>query len=533
MDKTLPIGTDVSFYLDLSALISRGDKFLVDFFDYRVPVFPLLFSPIYQMGFSDFTNLFLMLLFIYSFYCLTLYFISFHLTRSSLKSFLAAILVFVSISSRQFDPGREISVPLFYHTVELVSLFALFKLLVVKPEQLSSKIITVSAILSGILWAIAFIGRQVHIAVPLVVGGFVIYLLYKNKPRKIDRKNWLIPIMFFAGLSISSVLALWIFYVPDTGYMALLKKWLLEIPPIIYGVEPLRIIKKFITTFYWGLPEMRNISLPIFWVTYLVAAAGFSVFFFSESVKDANLKMRSFYWQNKERVFFVLLVGFMTIATVLTTGSGAKSHESPFFTLFFFILVLVLSNIKLRRHSKNLGLYFFIILFLLPNAVYFVKKELKIHLTDWQNQETVSFPEKIADELKLLIKPRDTVLILGSYPTITRLVDYKPFMGNTNDTFLYSGQKLLSERYQEDLIKNLDKIDVAYKLPDYPNLVNLNGIRENTSNEAYLYIENYLKSKFEIASVIKKEGIDQTKTKNSYGNYTDRAIIYRRVIDKK
>ncbi|TSC74944.1 MAG: hypothetical protein G01um101444_121 [Parcubacteria group bacterium Gr01-1014_44] len=511
-DKTLPIGTDNSFYMDLSALISRGGKFLIDFFDYRTPLFPLLFSPIYKMGFSDFTNRFFMLFSVYSFYCLALYFISFSLTRSLPKSWLAVLLVFVSISSRQFDPGRDIAVPLFYHTLELISLFLLFSVIIADRIRLSSKKIILYSVFSGILWATAFIGRQVHIAVPLIIGGFVIYWLYKKRlgqAATLATTTWKprfqVVVAWLAGFGLFAVLALWIFYVPGVGYLSLLKKWLIEIPPIIYKAEPLRITKKFITTLYWGLPAIRNIFLPLYWTTYLLSAASMAVFFFSDSAQAIGSKLRFFYQQNKKIVLFVWLVGFMAVATVLTTGSGAKSHEAPFFTLYFFILILVLNNIGLQKYLRNWWAGLFIAIFLLPQAIDFAKKEIKIHIIDRGSQEVVSFPERVADKLKTLIKTKDPVLVLGAYPTIARLVDYKPFMGQNNDIFLYSGQKLFGEKYQENLLANLAKVNTAYQLIDYPNLNALSGLREDKTNEIYLYIENNLQSKFEVAAIIEQD----------------------------
>ena len=108
----------------------------------------------------------------------------------------------------------------------------------------------------------------------------------------------------------------------------------------------------------------------------------------------------SFYQKNKALPLFVLLTGFMAVTTVLLTGSGAKSHESPFFTLYFFILVLVLSNAKLSQHLKNWEIYIFIAAFLLPQSVDFAKKELKIYLIDRTNQTDAYLPEKVAAELK-------------------------------------------------------------------------------------------------------------------------------------
>ena len=510
-DKTMIIGMDNSFYLDLSALISRGNKFLIDFFDYRVPIFPLLFSPIYKMGFADFTNRFFMLFSIYSLYGLALYFISLSLTRSPWKSFLAVLLVFVSISSRQFDPGRDGAVPLFYHTLELISLFLLFTAILVNQTEPSPKKILFYSFFSGILWAMAFIGRPVHLALPLVVSGFTIYWLYKKWQGKANRNGWLIPVGFLAGLGISALSTLWIFYVPDADYLTLLKKWLLEIPPVIYRTEPWRIIKKFVTTFYWGLPAIRNIFLPLYWTTYLVSAAGMAVFFFSESAENIGLKIRSFYQKNKALPLFVLLAGFMAVTTVLLTGSGAKSHESPFFTLYFFILVLVLSNAKLSQHLKNWEIYIFIAAFLLPQSVDFAKKELKIYLIDRTNQTDAYLPEKVAAELKKVTEAEDPVLILGAYPAVTRLVDYRPFMGQTNGTFLYSGSRFFGENYQKNLVQEMEKVNVAYKLFDYPNstLKVASGIREDRSNPIYLYIEKYLKDKFIIAAAMENSQLQK------------------------
>ena len=67
-DKGLMIGTDNTCFLNLASMISQKARFLVDYFDYRVPVFSLILSTMYKFGFSDFANRYIELLLVYSFY---------------------------------------------------------------------------------------------------------------------------------------------------------------------------------------------------------------------------------------------------------------------------------------------------------------------------------------------------------------------------------------------------------------------------------------------------------------------------------
>jgi len=130
-DKGLMTGTDNAFYLDEASQIFRQGKLFIDFTDYRIPVLPLIISTIYSFGFNDSINLYVMLVFVYSLYIFSIYFISLSITHSQYKALMVSIITFLSISARQFDIGRNMCVPLFYSTLELVSVLILLKLILI------------------------------------------------------------------------------------------------------------------------------------------------------------------------------------------------------------------------------------------------------------------------------------------------------------------------------------------------------------------------------------------------------------------
>ena len=140
LDKGMMIGSDTMTYMDFSYVIHKGGLLFIDYYDYRLPVFPYIFSFIYNLGFSDFTNRFIMHFFIYSFYAILIYAISVFLTKSRKISLLVSLVALVTITARQLDAGRNIGVPLFYHTLELLSVFLFIPVFAYKDYPFGKKV---------------------------------------------------------------------------------------------------------------------------------------------------------------------------------------------------------------------------------------------------------------------------------------------------------------------------------------------------------------------------------------------------------
>ena len=524
-DKYLSTGADVAYYLDLSAIASRGGSFLIDYIDYRIPIFSLIFSPIYKLGLLDFQNRYLMFSLIYSAYGLALYFLGFSISKSSFKSVVATLIGLMSITSVQFDPARNISVPLFYHTLELAGLLIVLSFFLGKLGN-AKKIYQITALLAvGLLSGFSFLGRQTQIFLPALFVGYCIWSVYGYLIGKIIRKNILFILPFGLGFGLSALIIFWAIYTHNIEFFKLAKDWLFNYPRYAYNTTFYTVVKKFIITLYMGLPELRNINLPLFWLAYVGLIAYASRLF----VNLKNLEdLKNYYQKNKKPLLTVATIAVMSIFTVLLTGSGARSHESSFFTLYFAILVFSLSKIGRENFKKTLTIGLLIFIFVLPNLIDFGKKEVRQYLSYKNQYNPDKFTHQIAEEIKKIADKNDTVLVLGGHPTVSRLVEYKLFMGLPADTIsFYAVPKILGTEYFDKVKSEFKKIKIIYKLPDYPNLRILSGVKEDKSNEVYQFVENSIKTEFKEYSVVIDPSVEAGNL-NSYGHPKDRAIIYMR-----
>ena len=115
-------------------------------------------------------------------------------------------------------------------------------------------------------------------------------------------------------------------------------------------------------------------------------------------------------------------------------------------------------------------------------------------------------------------KKNEVVLVLGGQSLVGRAVGYKPFMGYLSDVLLFSSSKLSDTNFNQKLIEQLNSVNIAYKLPDYPNLQIL-GL--DSSNLSFQILEERLKQEFTIIKVVNGQ--------NSYPyNFNNGAIIYKR-----
>ncbi|OGN05661.1 MAG: hypothetical protein A2831_00565 [Candidatus Yanofskybacteria bacterium RIFCSPHIGHO2_01_FULL_44_17] len=504
-DKFSIIGGDVSFYLDISYLLSSGHKFLVDFFDYRVPVFPLLFSIVYKLGLSDFANRYLASVFLYSLYTLTIYFLSLFISKSPKKSALVAIITFLSISSRQFDPGREMEVPLFYHTLELISVFILLK--TAWSERHGNYSIQrhgTALILSGILFGLVFVGRQVHVLPPILILGYLLFNVYKNGFGHAGRLALKLALPFFVGSVVAAIVLLKLFYMPGHDLLNQARIWLFEIPKLLYlSSHPiLGIARKIVATFHTGLAELRYVYLPLFWLIYVLAIPYFYKNFVASGL-GLKMSLKKIYDENRLAIELIIASFILSITTTMTTGFGGTNHQAPFFTLYALVLAFLIANFNFKKYKRTPAYLFFLIIFILPNLYRFTREERVIMQKSYNHKSAAKLPEKIAQGLiNAGLTKENPVLVLGAYPVVARLAGYKPFGGYLTDVYLFSPSKIYGEEHLKSLSEKINKVDIAYKLPDYPNL---DWIKETNSNAVYLYIEEYVKNNFKAVEIIKEE----------------------------
>src|SRR3989344_4484773 len=215
----------------------------------------------------------------------------------------------------------------------------------------------------------------------------------------------------------------------------------------------------------------------------------------------------------------------MVITSLIGTGYGNSRHMAPIISFHAIFLSFVLGNMKFDRSTiRNPIFALIIIIFILPQAYIFWNNGEKQSYAASRTQENKElFTYKFADALSETLKGRDnTVLVLGGYSTVVRLVDYKPFMGLNTDVFSYV---IMPGLYGDDFIdsfkENLKKVDTAIILPDYPNVEWAGG---SINNEIYKITEDYLSKNFKLQK--------EVKGKNFYplnpNLYNKGALIYVR-----
>lgn len=506
LDKGMMIGSDTMTYMDFSYVIHKDGLMFIDYYDYRLPVFPYLFSFVYNFDFSDFANRFIMHFSIFSFYTVSIYSISVFLTKSRKTSLLVALITLITITARQLDPGRNIGVPLFYHSLELLSVFLFIPIFANNTSCSVAKKTYLSA-LSGLIFSLAFWGRQVHIFPFIMITLFLLTNLLPEKIRLPRRHNLLLSFSFIFSFFLGTTLIISIFHNGSPDFFVNLKKWLVDAPRAGYGNMfdidgMLRRVKQIILL---GLPQFENHIYPLFWITFISILTYLGKLLLLKNkypVADFVVFLR----KNFPQILLVVFSIIMVITSLVPTAYGNPRHLSPIISFHAILLSFTLGRLKLKKNIiKNPIFILIIVVFILPQTYNFYRYgEKQSYAASRAQEKSEQFTYKLADALSETLKERKKeVLVLGGYSTVARLVDYKPFMGLNTDVFNYTIMpKLYGENFTDSLKKNLKNVDTAVKLPDYPNFAWSNV---DSSNEIYKIIENYLSENFELQKTIKGE----------------------------
>jgi len=310
------------------------------------------------------------------------------------------------------------------------------------------------------------------------------------------------------------------FYEDGKNYILLLETWLFDFPQILYPNSQsfMGIFENAIISFIIGIPSLRNIDLPLIWITYVLGI----IYLYKKVHIDGvtRSKIVYYYSKNREKLLLIASTFCMCITTSILTGFGAVRYEAQFLTFFSVLLAVVIKDINIIKMGKYyVNVMLIISLLMVPQLLRFLHDEIVSYNISITQSNYEKFPDRIAGSLKELITEKDaTVLTLGGQSIVGRIVKYKPFMGCWIDGFLYRIPELYGYSYIDTIKKNLENVNIAYSLPDYPNL-------EDTTNIIYKHIEKYLDNNFEVVNVI--------STNNSYPYnkiYKKGAIIYRRKI---
>jgi hypothetical protein len=510
-DKNMITGTDNAWYLDLSYLISNQKLFLVDYFDYRLPVFSFVFSPIYKFNFSESQNVYILLCLVYSFYILVIYKIYNLVSKNQSIALFSSILTFFSISSRTFDSARNICQPLFHHTLELISIILI--LYVYKHYFTIKKSLRLFLIsLASFIFFINFSGRQVQIF-PILLFIFYISTIFFKK--EVNKKEVIIDLLFFSiGIIIALSILFFIFYIPGINYFYQLKYWLYDIPLNIHtnsmgSIQFLRRIGGIISSFFG------------YFTGFYLPAINFLLFFLLISfiliLKNYSKLNNTFLTKNKDFISICLCIAISHCINTFPTGAGAPRYQTNIFTLYGLGLSFFLLNFK----SINISKYIYTLL-LIP-VVYlnyiFLTNEYNSFKTSQSQENKLLFNNAISIELKKnIIIDKTEVLVLGGQSIVGRIAKYKPYLGYVSDVTLFSHSKKNPKLFMNDFQVKFAQIEIVYKTPDYPNLP---IIGDDSTNNAFLFIEKQLKDNFKIIKII--------NPLNSYPyTYNKPVIIYKR-----
>ena len=238
-------------------------------------------------------------------------------------------------------------------------------------------------------------------------------------------------------------------------------------------------------------PEAKVLAIPYFYKNFVASGLGL------------KMSLKKIYDENRLAIELIIASFILSITTTMTTGFGGTNHQAPFFTLYALVLAFLIANFNFKKYKRTPAYLFFLIIFILPNLYRFTREERVIMQKSYNHKSAAKLPEKIAQGLiNAGLTKENPVLVLGAYPVVARLAGYKPFGGYLTDVYLFSPSKIYGEEHLKSLSEKINKVDIAYKLPDYPNL---DWIKETNSNAVYLYIEEYVKNNFKAVEIIKEE----------------------------
>ncbi len=491
-DKYMITGTDNAWYLDLSYLISKNNLFLFDYFDYRLPVFSLIFSPIYKFNFSESVSVYILLCLAYSFYTIVIYKLYNLISKNHTIALFSSILTFISVSSRTFDSARNICQPLFHHTLELISIILiLYVYNNNSTKKIKSRFILI--IFSSFIFFINFAGRQVQIF-PILL--FIYFIIRNIHYKKINKKELFIDLLFFSlGIVLAISILFYIFYIPNINYFSQLKYWLYDIPLNIHTntMGPIQFFRRIGGIFSSFFGYFTGFYLPVIIMVYFMMIS--SIFLILKNKKIIN---NSFFIKNKDFVIFGLIIVLSHIINTFPTGAGAPRYQTNVFTFYGLAVTFFLANFNFINISK----YIYILLvfpFLIFNFI-FLKTEINSYKNSQLQKNQILFNNEISNELeKYIIKDKTTVLVLGGQSIVGRIAKYKPFLGYVSDVTLFSDSKKNPTLFLKNFKSKFNIVDVVYKTPDYPNLT---IIGDDSTNKGFLFIETQLREKFKIVKII-------------------------------
>ena len=511
-DINMITGTDNAWYLDLSYLISKNNLFLQDYFDYRLPVFSYIFSPIYKFNFSESWNVYILLCLVYGCYTLVIYTLFKFVSKNSKISLFTSILTFLSVASRSFDSARNICQPLFHHTLELVAIILVWYVFNYY-EQIKNFFRYFLIFIAGFIFFINLSGRQVQVFPILLFLFFIFRNFNKNY---FNRKDTLINFFLFAlGVIIALGILCYIFYIPNINYTYQVKYWLYDIPLNIHthSLGPIEFIRRFggIVSSFFGY--FTGLNLPIINLFYFLITLSITSFLFSS--KKINIII--FLNENKNFISILLCVILSHIINTFPTGTDAPRYQTNVFTLFGLGVAYFLVKINFLNISK-FNYILLLIPFLFSNFI-FVNKEYNSYKNSQIQKNKTLFNSVISLELEnYIIKDKTPILVLGGQSIVGRIAKYKPFLGFVSDVTLFSHSKKNPKLFMKEFEKKFHEVDIVYKTPDYPNL---SVIGDDSTNKGFIFIEKELKENFQIIKILKPI--------NSYPySYNKPVIIYKR-----
>ena len=525
-DKGLMIGTDNSYYLDVSFMISRGDQYLKDFYDYRIPIFSSLISPIFKLNLDPFIIRYLVLVAVNGFYILTIYYILTTLFNSKKVALLVSFINLISISSLVFDDARNYCVPLFHHTLEVITIYMLFisisNLYKNKGEWFCNRNIIIMLV-SSMIFGINFLGRQNQIFAPIFLFFSLGFYAYKEHFNSSSFKvNLKIISIFMVGIIIPLIIVFIVIFKGELSRLVILKLWLFDIPTTTaYPASNSLIgpLKNVLKTILILIPNPRTIDLPIVFITWFFCV----LYCFSDlDIKSKKIMpqvLKYFYKYKKHLLFIIITIALAIFDTILMGPGGARNMVS-IFTVYSIILTFLLIRfnwVKRNYYTK----IFIIILGLLPFSARFIFAQVASYQVAFSQPYNEIFTNRLSSSINrhIAIEGSD-VIIIGPHSLVLRNTNYNTFLGLSSIGPNSRLHQNFSHEYFRLLTEELEYVDLVIKQPDSPSP---EFFGEDSTDMALKTIVNYINIYFEPSEII-------TPQYSFPYNYKNGAIIYKRRI---
>lgn len=452
-DMGTMVGTDFSYYLDLAAYIHRGGHLFRDYSDYRLPVFPLIISPLVGLMQNDVALRLSVMFAVYLFYGIALYAAALAALKvSRMVALSAALIAVVTVAARNFDPGRNEIMPLFHETMVFIALSLIVRVMDAGAGESFTRKAGL-AVAAGAACAAGFLGRQVGVLPGLVMivllaarlGG----IIKAPEQRRAILALWAgFPPGFGAVAAVIVAILAW--HNPD--FFSSIVTWVFVYPSQVYGAPGL--LPRLAAPFSNAM-EFYALSPWVLWPAIVAIVARMVL-------QAKGLADR---WPRRQFVLPALMAVQYALVPFLI-GRSMGIYQLPAVTFFALLLALAVDGVAWPQFWRTA-----LVPALLVSPFWLTQAIVEAKGVHWGwkgiRNPQATFTNRLAGTVRAaMAQSGPHVLNLGGFSSVGRLTGYQPFMGLTLDCLLYEAPLFLPPARLEQIERHLDQLDVMYGFKD-------------------------------------------------------------------